>query len=90
MPVDALIASEPTPGQRIDELHCWISTFADGTEGIVGYNLFPGGGPTPLVTSRRHAAERMESLANRAAAASQQTDHPVTVRLVTYTRKAES
>jgi hypothetical protein len=82
--VDVLIASVPTPGQFIRELHLWIATYADGTEGIVGGNL--GMGMTPLMSSRRATAERLAALAERARAASLGTPHPVvSVRLVTFT-----
>jgi hypothetical protein len=80
-----LIASERTPGQRITELHCWIATYADGTEGIIAGGL-PGLGMTPLVTSRRHAAEQLEVVAHNAMRLSRATPHRVTsVRLVTFT-----
>lgn len=80
-----LVASEPTPGQRITELHCWIAIYADGTEGIIAGGL-PGIGMTPLVTSRRHAAEQLEAVARNAMRLSQNTPHRViSVRLVTFT-----
>jgi hypothetical protein len=80
-----LIASEPTPGQRIAELYCWIATYADGTEGIIAGGL-PGLGMTPLVSSRRHVAEQLEAVARNAMRLSQDTPHRVTkVRLVTFT-----
>jgi hypothetical protein len=80
-----LIASEPTPGQRITELHCWIATYADGTEGIIAGGL-PGLGMTPLVNSRRHMAVKLERFAREAMAATARTAHRVVnVRLVTFT-----
>ena len=80
-----LVHSEPTPGQHITELHCWVATYRDGTEGIVasGMSML---GMTPLLSSRRDTAERLEALAHDVMRLSQQTDHPVTgVRLVTFT-----
>jgi hypothetical protein len=82
---DKLIASEPTPGQSITELHCWIATYDDGTEGIVAGGL-EGLGVTPLISSRRRIAENMEPMARKAALLTWQTKHRViSVRLVTFT-----
>lgn len=53
-----LIGGEPTPGQRITDLHCWIATYADGTEGIVAAGL-EGLGITTLLSSRRAANARV-------------------------------
>ena len=80
-----LVASEPTPGQRITDLYCWIATYCDGTEGIVG-GILPGIGQTPLVTSRRRVAEDLGRFAREAQRLSMQTPNPVaSVRLVTFT-----
>jgi len=80
-----LVHSEPTPGQRIVNLHCWVATYQDGSEGIIAGGL-PDMGMTPLVTSRRHVAEGMEAIARQVQRLSQQTPHPVvSVRLVTFT-----
>ena len=82
--VDVLIESEPTPGQFIRQLHVWIATYPDGTEGIVGGDL--GMGMTPLMSSRRPVAELLQGFAARAVLASKRTPHPVvSVRLVTFT-----
>jgi hypothetical protein len=80
-----LIASEPTPGQRITELHCWIATYADGTEGIVAGGI-EGLGVTTLLSSRHHVAMQLERHARAAMAATARTAHRVvSVRLVTFT-----
>jgi hypothetical protein len=80
-----LIASEPTPGQRITELHCWVASYGNGTEGIIGANL-PGLGLTALVSSRRAAAEGLAPFAQQVMKLSRDTKHPVTkIRLVTFT-----
>jgi hypothetical protein len=81
-----LISSEPTPGQRIDQLHCWIATYRDGSEGIIAGGL-QGLGMTALLSSRRHVAESMESVAEKSRALSLDTRNPVvSVKLVTYER----
>jgi hypothetical protein len=88
-----LIASEPTPGQRITELHCWIATYADGTEGIVAGGIegivaggIEGLGVTTLLSSRHHVAMQLERHARAAMAATARTAHRVvSVRLVTFT-----
>lgn len=80
-----LIDSEPTPGQRITELHCWIATYRDGTEGIVAAGL-EGLGMTTLLSSKRHVAERLADVAHGAMRLSLHTANPVDrVRLVTFT-----
>lgn len=80
-----LIGGEPTPGQRITDLHCWIATYADGTEGIVAAGL-EGLGITTLLSSRRAAAERLEPIAKAGLRESMHFAHPiVSVRLVTFT-----
>jgi hypothetical protein len=79
------VASEPTPGQLITDLHCWIATYVDGTEGICG-GILPGIGQTPLISSRRSVAEELGRFAREAQHLSRQTPNPVvTVRLVTFT-----
>ena len=79
-----LVSSEPTPGQRITELHCWVATYADGTEGIIAGGL-EGLGMTPLLSSRRHVAESLEAKARETMQLSRRTKHPVvSVRLVTF------
>jgi hypothetical protein len=79
-----LIASEPTPGQMITELYCWIGTYHDGTEGIIGGSL-PGMGVTAMMSSRRHAAESLWQFAQRAQSLSLDTAHPVvSIRLATF------
>jgi hypothetical protein len=77
---DKLIASEPTPGQIIRELHCWIATYSDGSEGIVAHGL-EGIGLTVLLSSRRETAEAMETLARKAQDLS---SNVIAVRLETY------
>jgi hypothetical protein len=69
----------------IRDLHCWIGTYEDGTEGLLAGGL-PGMGMSPLFSSRRHVAESMESIARQVMRMSHQTKHPVvSVRLVTFT-----
>ena len=80
-----LIASKSTPGQRITELHCWIATYADGSEGIVAGGI-EGLGMTTLLSSRRHVAIQLERHARDAMRLTQGTRHRVvSVRLVTFT-----
>jgi hypothetical protein len=86
MAAEKLIASEPTPGQMIHELHCWIATYSDGTEGIIAGG-FEGIGMTPLLSSRRTQAEAMEPMARQAQLLTK--NEPIRVlaiRLVTYRR----
>jgi hypothetical protein len=79
-----LVSSEPTPGQRITNLHCWIATYRDGSEGMIG-SILPGIGQTPLVSSRLETAESLERFAREAQRATLDTAHPVVnVRLVTF------
>jgi hypothetical protein len=84
---DRLISSEPTPGQFITEIHCWVATYADGTEGIIAGGL-PGLGMTTLLSSHRHIAESLEDTARRAMRMTMhlpQDKRVVSVRLVTFT-----
>ena len=79
------IASEPTPGQRITEIHIWIATYQDGTEGIIAAG-FPSLGITPLMSSRRELAQKLEARACAVMVASMDSKHPaIGVRLVTFT-----
>jgi len=80
---DKLIASEPTPGQIIRELHCWIATYSDGSEGIIAHGL-EGLGLAPLLSSRRDTAEAMEVLARQAQNLSNDV---IAVRLETYRKR---
>jgi hypothetical protein len=83
--MDKLIGSESTPGQQITDIHCWIATYADGTEGIIAGGI-EGLGLTTLVSSRRHVAEKMEPIARRAQRMTMHTQHRVvSIRLVTFT-----
>jgi hypothetical protein len=79
-----LVYSEPTPGQRITELHCWVATYQDGSEGIIAGGL-EGLGMTPLLSSRRETAEKLEAKAREAMQLTK--GQVVSVRLVTF--KAE-
>ena len=82
---DKVIGSDPTQGQFIRELHVWIATYPDGTEGIVAGGL-EGLGITPLMSSRRATAESLESQARRAQrAVMHQANRIVSLRLVTFT-----
>lgn len=78
---DILIHSEPTPGQIIRDIHCWIATFNDGTEGIMAGPL-PGLGMAMLCNSRRDVAEKLEPLARSIQRAA---TNVVSIRLVTFT-----
>jgi hypothetical protein len=79
-----LIASDPTPGQFIRELHCWIATYPDGTEGIMASG-FEGLGMMPLFSSRRATAEMLEPSARRIQqTAMHQANQIVSIRLVTF------
>ena len=82
---ERLIASESTPGQKITELHCWIATYADGTEGIIAGGI-DGLGLTTLLSSHRHIAEQLEPMARKAQRMTMHTRHRVvSIRLVTFT-----
>jgi hypothetical protein len=80
-----VISSDPTPGQFIREIHCWIATYPDGTEGIIAGGI-EGLGMTPLLSSRRDVAERLEPQARRAQqAVMHQAKRIVSILLVTFT-----
>ena len=80
-----LIASEPTPGQQITELHCWIATYRDGSEGIIAGGI-QGFGMTTLMSSKRYVAEALEQTARQSQSLSLDTRNPVvSVRLATFT-----
>jgi hypothetical protein len=88
-PGDDYIDLPPPATQRIAELHVWIATYPDGSEGIVSSDLpLPNGTGVrhmPLMNSRRDVAEQLEPLAQRARrAAMHRADRIVTVRLVTF------
>jgi hypothetical protein len=81
-----MVGNRPTPGQKITELHCWVATYADGTEGIIAGGI-EGLGIVTLMSSNRRAAEKMEGSAREAQQLSNnRTKHRVvSVRLVTFT-----
>lgn len=77
------------PRERITELHAWIATSEDGSEGLVAGGI-EGMGMVPLVTSRRHIAEAMGRVAERALREARADGSlMVSVRLVTF-RVAEA
>jgi hypothetical protein len=79
----AIIHNEPTAGQHITEVHCWIATYADGTEGIMAAGL-AGIGMSTLMSSKRKLAEAMGAVARNLQQASLSTPNPISVRLVTF------
>jgi hypothetical protein len=83
---DRVTASDPTPGQIIREIHAWIATYPDGSEGIMAAGV-QGIGMTPLLSSRLELAKSMEPLARKTQRETMR--HPphwiVSIRLVTFT-----
>lgn len=85
-----LYLDAPPPGdQRIRQIHVWIATYANGSEGIISADLpMPVGLGTrhmPLMNSKRDVAENLQPLARRAQrAAMHQADRIVSIRLVTF------
>jgi hypothetical protein len=85
-----VVCSEPTPDQLIRQIHCWIATYPDGTEGIIATDA-PGYSMLPLLSSRQAEAQALEGAARKAGrAAERQTGHKISVRLVTYTSTEHS
>lgn len=64
---ERVLPSDIDPAQRIDVLHAWIATHANGGQGIVAC-ILPGLGSVPMVSARRHSMERAEGLVRRTAA----------------------
>ena len=82
---DRIVASEPTSGQFIRDIYCWIGTYSDGTEGIIASGI-EGLGLVPLVSSYRDRAQALEPLARRAQRAMMHQGHRIVgIRLVTFT-----
>jgi len=81
-----MVGNRPTPGQKITELHCWVATYADGTEGILAGGI-KGLGIVTLMSSKRSHAEKMAGAAREAQQlTNNRTIHRVVnVRLVTFT-----
>lgn len=72
-----------TLSRRITDIYCWIATYEDGSEGIIGG--LPELGLVPMMSSKRYAAEAMQASAEQAMRLSQHTKHPVqSVRLATF------
>lgn len=72
-----------TTTRRITHIYCWLATYEDGSEGIIGG--LPDLGLVPMMSSRRHAAEAMQASAEQAMRLSQHTRHPVaSIRLATF------
>lgn len=76
---DSFIGGIP-PEQTVRELFVWVATDATGAEGIVA-GILPGLGATPLVSSKRAAAERMEPAAREAQRRSIVAGQPVSIDL---------
>jgi hypothetical protein len=70
------------PGDKITDLHVWIATMRDGSEGIVAGGL-EGLGLTTMMSSRRHVAEGLAGTVRNVQAMA--ADNVVSVRLVTFT-----
>lgn len=91
-PSNLYIDNPPPSEQRIDALHVWIATYADGSEGIVSADLPLASGlgmrHMPLMSSKRELVERMEPLARSVQkAAVRQAKRITKLDLVTYRRE---
>lgn len=79
-----LIGNTPTPGQKITELHCWVATYRDGSEGIIAANL-DSLGMAPLISPRLKAVQSLEQMARAVQRRSLDTKIPVVnVRIVSF------
>jgi hypothetical protein len=73
---------EPAAGDRITDLHVWIATMMDGSEGIIAGGI-PGLGMSTLMSSRRHVAVQLGQYARDVQAMAQESVK--SFRLVTFT-----
>lgn len=82
-----VLPSDMDPAQRIDELHAWIATHADGGQGIIAC-ILPGLGSTPMVSARRHVMEGARPLVLAAVrrTSGRGGDEVVRVELATFRR----
>jgi hypothetical protein len=82
----------PEPDQRVIEIHAWIATHADGSEGIVSADIpMPMGmRHSPLLSSKRTVAEKLEPLARKIRQqAMHQANRVVSMKLITFRRIEE-
>ena len=93
-PPATLLDVPTTPGKVVTELHAWIATHADGSEGIIGA-LVPG--PTghslmPLMSSDRWRVDQLEHKAREAMALSKGRGaaEVLAVTLSTFRRVADA
>ncbi len=70
--------------RRFDECFCWVAEAPDGSEGLVGGNIGPGGQWLALVGGD---VDRMRSLRPIAEMTRRGTGYPV--RLVRFTRRED-
>jgi len=87
--VDVAPDYTPPPEQRIEKVHCWIATQANGAEGIISADMpMEGFGMRhmPLLASKRSVAAQMEDLARRAQRGSMHlgAGRVVRIRLATF------
>lgn len=86
---DVFLDLPPDSDQIITELHAWIATHPDGSEGIISHSTrLPGGsiGHMPLISSKASVAARMRQAALQAVKIS---PRPITVRLARFKLVAE-
>jgi hypothetical protein len=92
--IDEMPDLPPPAAQRINQLHCWIATYPNGSEGIISADMpMPGYGirHMPLMASKREVAEGLAGLARRAQrAAMHKTDRMIRIRLCSFDRLPET
>ncbi len=88
--MDIYVDHQPPPHQRIEQLHVWIATYEDGSEGIVSGDIEMVPGlirHIPIMSSKRHVAEGLKPLAERAAEMGREHNGKgMTIELRTFTR----
>lgn len=80
------IGDAPSADQRITEMHCWITVYGNGSEGICAGGI-EGFGMMTLMSSKRDVAEQLEGAAQTAMRSGIAVGHDIkSVRLVTFRR----
>lgn len=82
--VDVYVDDKPDADHRVTHLYVWVSINDDGSEGIIASDLeiLPGiVRHTPLMASKRTTAERLQPMAEKAAALARKAGRTMRIEL---------
>lgn len=91
IPNPHFVNKPPPADKRVDEIHIWIATHANGGEGVMAADM-PYGLPghvrhVPLMASSRATAERFSDLAHELQSIAAREGEFITLELRSFIRK---